>query len=128
LEIDCSELTADEQLALAGEITEALGGKGIALPKGRMIVFDPLEGGGVDDRAVEEAVRDFLSRRKDSSRYSAERKGGKLVVHSPDPVAAGRSANLERLPPNLLKCPFCPFITTYEELYIVHCRSHGFVG
>jgi hypothetical protein len=125
LEIDCSELTADEQLALAGEITGALGGRGLALPKGRKIVLDSLSGPKPDDRTIEAAVADFLSRRKNSSLYSTERDGDTIIIHSPDPVKAGHFRRVERLPPNLLKCPFCSFVTPYEELYVVHYRAHG---
>jgi len=127
-EIDCTELTADEQLALAGEVTGALDGKGIALAKGRKIVLDNLSGADLDERTVEAAVSDFISRRKDASHYSVERAGDRIIVHSPDPIAASHSSRLQGLPPNLMKCPFCSFVTPYEELYVVHYRSHGFVA
>jgi hypothetical protein len=128
LEIDCTELTADEQLALAGELTESLGGKAIALPKGRRIVFDSVSGSAPDEGAIRAAVADFIARRKDSSHYSLEMESGDIIVRSPDPIAASHSKNVEKLPPNLLKCPFCPFVTPYEELYVVHYRAHGFVA
>ncbi|HMD79214.1 MAG TPA: hypothetical protein VKF39_04440 [Nitrososphaerales archaeon] len=128
MEIDCTELTGDEQLALAGEITGALGGKAIALPKGRKIAFDTVSGPAPDERAVEAAVADFLARRNDASHYSFEVEGDTIIVRSPDPLAASHSRGVERLPPNLMKCPFCGFVTQYEELYVVHYRSHGFVG
>jgi hypothetical protein len=48
-----------------------------------------------------------------------------LVVHSADPVAASQKRTTEKLPPNLFKCPFCSFVTPYEELYTVHTRLHG---
>jgi len=125
VEIDCSELTGDEQLALAGDITGALGGKAMALPNGRKIVFDSLSGEKLDERAIEAAVADFIARRKDSSLYSTERDGDTVIIHSPDPVKARHHPVVEKLPPNLFKCPFCSFVTPYEELYVVHYRSHG---
>ena len=88
-------------------------------------MIDTLAGPVPEDRLVEAAVADFIARRRDSPHYSAERRGKVIFVHSPDPIAAGRSARVERLPPNLLKCPFCSFVTPYEELYVVHYRSHG---
>jgi len=76
---------------------------------------------------VEVAVHDFIARRSNAAGYSVERRGDTIVVHSPDPGAASRKRRLEGLPPNLFKCPFCPFVTPYQELYVVHCRSHGFL-
>jgi hypothetical protein len=117
----------DEELALAGEITESLRGAAIALPKGEKIVIDSITGPPPDVRLVEAAVEDFVRRRRDAADYSVEMRGDTIVVHSPDPIAASHRARPERLPPNLFKCPFCPFVTPYEELYVVHYRSHGYV-
>ncbi len=124
--VDCSELTSDEQLALAGAITDALEGKGVALVKGKMVVIDELSGQGADEKTVESAVKAFLSQRKNSDLYSMERHGDTIVVYSPDPVAAQRSRRRPDVPPNLMKCPFCAFVTPYEEAYVVHYRSHLF--
>lgn len=126
-DIDCKELTLDEELALAAKISDSLNGKGVALVNGDRIVFDPFGESAIDERAVESVVSDFVARRKGSEFYSIERVGGSLVVHSADPVAASRRRPTEKLPPNLLLCPFCPFVTPYQELYNVHLRSHGFV-
>ena len=134
--IECSELTMDEELALAGEISESLKGEGVALVNGPKIIIDAFsDDRTVDEASVERTVVDFVSRRKDHEFYSVERvaedgtKGGRtsLKVHSADPVAAAsRRRSTEKLPPNLMKCPFCSFVTPYEELYVVHVRSHGF--
>ena len=128
LNIDCRELTMDEQLTLASQISDALQGRGIALVNGAKIVIDSLGKGEVDRNAVEAAVSDFVDRRKEQQHYSIERTGDSLVVHSADPAAAGKRGIAERLPPNLLKCPFCSFVTPYQELLVVHTRSHGFVS
>lgn len=125
-EIDCRELTSDEQIALAGSITEALRGSGIAIIKGRTIVLDKLSGTQLDQSAIDSAVAGFIRRRRDSSHYSVERDGDRIVVHSPDPIAGAREGRRRGLPPNLLKCPFCPYVTPYEEAYVVHYRSHLF--
>ena len=125
-EVDCSEVSADEQIALAGEITESLRGKGFALIKGPLVVIDQIAPGGVDESALEGAVADFISRRKESAGYSLEKSNGRLLVRSPDPIAASHHRRTRGLPPNLMKCPFCPFVTPYEEAYVVHYRSHGF--
>jgi len=135
--VDCRELTMDEELALASEISDSLKGGGIALVDGPKIVFDSFtnDKGEVDAVLVEQTIKDFISRRKDHQFYSVEKvaddsgdgKGGSLVVHSADPVtAASRRRATEKLPPNLIKCPFCPFVTPYEEYYVIHVRSHGF--
>ena len=125
-EVDCRELTADEQIALAGSITEALHGSGIAIIKGMTIVLDRLSGTELDQSVIESAIAGFIRRRRDSSHYSVERDGEKIVVHSPDPMARAREGRRKELPPNLFKCPFCSYVTPYEEAYVVHYRSHLF--
>jgi hypothetical protein len=124
--IECSELTMDEELELAGEISESLKGKGVALVNGGKIVIDSFGEELLDESAVESAVSRFVADRKEHEFYSAERVGNALVVHSADPVAAPLRRATEKLPPNLMKCPFCSFVTPYQELYTVHTRSHGF--
>lgn len=126
LEVDCSELTPDELYALAGAITESLGGSGMAVLKGRKIVLDDLTGSPLDETKVYDAVVGFIARRRDAANYSVEKEGERIVVHSPDPIAAAHAKRAGQLPPNLFKCPFCPFVTPYEEAYVVHYRSHGF--
>jgi len=129
IEIDCRELTVDEQLALAGAISDALAGRALALVKDETIVFDSLQAPEPQKLEVEEVVRRFLSGRKESRYYSSEWSGKVLLVHSADPLARsrGKKDSGQMLPPNLLKCPFsgCGFVSPYEELLSVHVRSHG---
>lgn len=153
--IDCRELTMDEELALASAISDSLNGEGVALVDREKIVIDSFGKGQLDKTAVESVVSTFVKQRKGHEFYSVERAGDSLVVHSADPVAASRKRATEKLPPNLLKlgdsllvnssdppasqnrtteklpqnlfkCPFCSFVTPYEELYVVHTRLHGF--
>jgi hypothetical protein len=124
--IRCAELTTDEQLALAESITEGMGGEVIALARGKDIVLDQLGDAEPQRGAVEAAVKDFLAKRKDASYYSYEWEGDDVVIHSPDPLEAEKHRRPPGLPDNLYKCPFCPFVTPYEEAYVVHYRSHGF--
>lgn len=152
--IDCSELTMDEELALASAISDSLNGEGIALVDGEKIVIDSFGKGQLDEGAIESVISEFVTHRKGHELYSVERVGDSLVVHSADPVASSQKRATEKLPPNLLKlgdslvvdspdpaasqkrtteklppnlyeCPFCPFVTPYEELYVVHTRLHG---
>jgi hypothetical protein len=125
--VDCGELMMDEELALVSAISDSLKGRGIALVNGEKIVFDSFGEGQLDEREVELVVSEFVAHRKGGEFYSVERVGDSLVVHSADPVAASRRRPTEKLPPNLLKCPFCPFVTPYQEMYVVHTRSHGFI-
>jgi len=126
VEVDCKELKPDEQLTLAGAITEFLGGKGLALAKGRRIVIDDLSSSKIEVETIRRAVSQFLAHRKDAEHYSLENEGDTIVVHSPDPVATAHPERMEQLPPNLFKCPYCSFVTQYEEAYIVHTRAHLF--
>jgi len=125
--IRCKELTTDEQLALAEEVTSKLGGAGIALARGPDLVLDQLGKEALRRDAVEGAVKDFLARRPDGPHYSYEWVGDSIVVHSADPIRAMGERRKPSLPDNVFKCPFCAFVTPYEELYVVHYRSHGFV-
>ena len=124
--IDCSEMDLDQQLALASAVSDGLEGRGVALVKDDKVVIDQLSKVSVEEVAV--IARSFVSKREDSSHYSVEEDGDVITVHTPDPLARsrGRKDTGELLPKNLLKCPFCSFVTPYEELYNVHLRSHGF--
>jgi len=126
LTIDCSELSADEKLALASAISDALEGRVLALVQLDGIAIDRLtdERVGVED--LQPIVSDFVSRRKNAQYYSIEVRGEKMVVHSADPVAAASRKTENALPPNLRQCPYCSFLTEYEVEYNVHLRSHLF--
>ena len=123
--IDCKELTADERMALASSISDELAGEALALIRGDDVVFDTVGQGVVKADMVEELVARFASRRKGSEHYSVERDGDRILVHSADPIAAQHGRKHNELPPNLWKCPFCFFVTPYEEVYVVHVRAHG---
>ncbi len=123
--IDCRELTVDEQLALAGALSDSLEGRAVALVKDESIVFDIFRKPEPQRTEVEAVVEKFLSRRRDSRYYSAEWDGVSLVVHSADPLARSRGRREHTLPDNLLKCPSCAFITPYKELYDAHVKTHA---
>lgn len=128
ISVDCHEITLDEQLALAGAITDALGGRAVAMIKDEYVVLDQVSGKSPALSELAAVVQDFVARRKDAQYYSVEVVDGKVTVHSPDPLvrSRGRKDTGQLLPDNLLKCPFCSFVTPYQELYDVHFRSHGF--
>ena len=128
MSIDCHELTFDEQLALAAAVSDGLGGRAVGMIKDDSIVLDQISGQTPALSELETIVRSFVAKRKDARYYSVEVVGEKLIVHSPDPLARsrGRKDTGLLLPDNLLKCPFCNFVTPYQELYDVHFRSHGF--
>lgn len=126
ISIDCHELSADEKLALASEISDKLEGRILSLVKMGSIVFDQLSDQPVTIDVLEPIVRDFISRRKDGQYYSTTVVGDTIVVHSADPVAASRTKTENTLPPNLYQCSYCSFITQYEEEYTVHVRAHLF--
>jgi hypothetical protein len=122
--IDCNELSADEKLALAMQVSDRLDGVAIALVKGENIVLDELSEQKPELSVVKDVVQDFISRRKDAEHYSMEEVGERIVVHSADPIKSMRKKAQNRLPPNLIQCPHCGFITPYAELYAVHVRGH----
>ncbi|MDG6917266.1 MAG: hypothetical protein JRM85_06725 [Nitrososphaerota archaeon] len=127
IEVECGEMTVDEQLALASAISDSLAGRAVALIKGTKVVLDLVSGAASTDEVMR-IVEGFASRRKDPGEWSVDSSGRLIVVHSADPLSRsrGRRDTGELLPDNLFKCPFCPFVTPYEELYVVHYRSHGF--
>ena len=120
-------MTLDDQLALASAISDALDGRAVALVKDDKLALDTLSN-SVTIGEVVEVVRGFVSKRKDAQYYSVEADGTEVLVHTPDPLARsrGRKDTGQLLPDNLLKCPYCPFVTIYQELYDVHMRSHLF--
>jgi hypothetical protein len=124
--IDCSELSADEKLALAMQISDTLEGAAIALVKGEDIVLDEISVEKPPRSAVKDAIGEFISRRKEAEHYSMEEVGERIIVHSADPVSAMRKKEQNQLPPNIRQCPHCAFITPYEEEYSVHVRAHLF--
>jgi hypothetical protein len=124
IEVDCAELSNDEELALASEISDRLEGRALALVKQDSIVLDQLTDERLDVEALRPIVGDFMSRRKDSEHYSFEVDGQKIVVHSADPIAASRRKAENTVPPNLMQCPYCWFITQSEGEYTLHLKSH----
>jgi len=126
-EVDCKEMTLDEQIALASAISDGLGGRAVAFVKDTKVVLDSLSG-AISTSEILALTRGFVSKRKDAEHYSVEQFGDEIIVHTPDPLSRsrGRKDTGQRLPPNLLKCPFCSFVTPYQELYFVHVRAHGF--
>jgi hypothetical protein len=126
IKIDCSEMSTEEQLALASEISDSLSGRALALVNGRFIELDVMSAPGPDIASVEALVLKFVSSKKDARYYSVERDGDRLLVRTPDPIAGKRGQKPPGLPDNLMKCPFCGFVTPYQEMYTVHVRAHGF--
>jgi hypothetical protein len=128
LTVLCAELTVNEQRALEAVLADQLAGRAVVLNKGDEIAFDPMTDGGLGAGDVMQTVERFVSKRKDSRHYSVEAEGDKIRIRSPDPIAAERSRreSASTLPPNLMQCPFCPFVTPYEEMYTVHLRAHLF--
>jgi hypothetical protein len=126
--VDCSELSANEKLALASQLSDELEGVAVALVKGEDIILDALSAEGPEPSAVKDSVTDFISRRKDAAHYAVEVAGERIVVRSADPVLAMRNKKQNQLPPNLKQCSFCGFITQYDDLLMLHVRLHGSVA
>jgi hypothetical protein len=128
IQVECKEMTLDDQLAMAAAISDGLEGRGVALVKDDKIVLDSMENKISTDEVLS-IVKAFVSKRKDSQHYSVYSKGDDIVVHTPDPLvrSRGRKDSGQWLPDNLLKCPWsgCGFVTPYPELYNIHVRSHG---
>lgn len=127
--VDCSEISADEKLALASQLSDTLEGVAVALIRGKDIVLDAISDGKLEQSVVNGAVTDFISRRKDAAQYAVEVAGERIVVHSADPGPALRKKKKKRqqnqLPPNLEQCPFCGFVTQHQDLLMLHVRLHG---
>jgi len=126
LRVDCTELSSDEKLALASEISDSLEGKALALVNMDSIVLDELTDEHIPLERLESIVKGFVSRRKDGEHYSIELDGDAIVVHSADPVAASHRKRENTLPPNIMQCPYCSYVTQYREEYTVHTRAHLF--
>jgi hypothetical protein len=122
--IDCSELTKDEQLALASAISDGLEGVGVALIKGNEIVVDQLTARKVEVRSVLPIVSGFVSKRTESLLYDLVVSGDVITLHSPDAMAARSRRNRSRLPPNVFQCPACGLILPSQEKYDDHMRMH----
>ena len=125
--VDCSELTQDEQLALAASISDELQGKSLALVNGDSIVIDRISGPELDVAQLMRLVEKFVSKRKDANHYGIERQGDKVVVHSPDPLAAYRTRTHYRVPPGTYQCPACGLILPDEGRYQTHLRTHDLI-
>ncbi|MDE1858784.1 MAG: hypothetical protein KGI26_06945 [Thaumarchaeota archaeon] len=88
LRVDCSQMTFDEQLALASALSDGLAGRAVALVKDDKIVFDELS--KISEDEVLRLVRAFVAGRKDAPLYDVESSGDEVVVHTPDPLARSR--------------------------------------
>jgi hypothetical protein len=126
--VDCSELSANEKLALASQLSDKLEGVAVALIKGEDIILDALSDEKPEPSAVKDSVTDFISRRKDAAHYAVEVAGERIVIRSADPVSAMRKKKQNQLPPNLKQCSFCGFVTEYDDLLMLHVRLHGSVA
>jgi hypothetical protein len=126
IEVECKELTLDEQLALAASLSDSLAGRAIALVSDSRIRMDTISKSGLEPSQVERIVLAFISKRRDARLYSFDWSGETMTIHSPDPLARSRGRKVSQLPDNVMICPFCPFVTPYQEAYNVHVRSHGF--
>ena len=128
IQIDCKEMTLDDQLALASAVSDGVSGRALGLVKDASIVVDSISPVTVEE--ILAIVRSFVSKRKDARNYSVVAERDRIMVHTPDPLSRsrGRKDTGSMLPPNVLKCPFCGFVTPYEEAYNVHFRSHGAVA
>ena len=126
LQIDCSELSPDEKLTLASEISDALEGRALALVKLDAIVFDQLSDEKVGVDTLQPIVSDFVSREE---RLAVLRSGGERGDRDGTFGRPHRGSEEEdRVHPaaDLRQCPYCSFITQYEEEYTVHVRAHLF--
>lgn len=124
--VDCSELSSEDKLGIADEISDALSGRAFALVKLDSVVIDQLTDEPVSASEILKVVKEFVSTRKDGRYYSVEQVAEKIVVHPADPIDASNKRRDNQLPPNVKQCPFCPFVTPYDEAYQVHLRSHLF--
>ncbi len=123
--VDCSQLTAHEKLELASRISDSFEGLAIALVKGESIVLDDLSKEKPEPSSVKKAVAGFVSKWKDAGHYTVELAGDRIIVHSSNRATAKEKAE-NTLPPNLKQCPYCAFVTQYEEQMTVHVRAHLF--
>jgi hypothetical protein len=126
--VDCSELSANEKLALASQLSDKLEGVAVALVKGEDIILDALSDERPEPSAVKDSVTEFISRRKDAAHYAVEVTGETIVIRSADPVSAMRNKKQNQLPPNLKQCSFCGFVTQYDDILMLHTRLHGSVA
>ncbi|QQG49095.1 MAG: hypothetical protein HY247_01930 [archaeon] len=122
--VDCRELTLDEQLALASEISDELQGKGVALIKDSSIVLDMMQGPEPSREVLKKLVVGFVSRRKDAPLYRVEDDGDAIIVFSADPIARLRRQGHVRAPRGTFQCPACGALLPDEGTYEHHLRTH----
>lgn len=127
IKVDCSELSGESKLAFAEAISEGLDGAGLALLDGDFIVLDTLSGPNVSADRVQSILSSYISELKDASAYRIESGGKHIVIHSSVTVSPREKRIEDRLPPGLLKCPACGFVTTSEHEYQNHLRIHDLV-
>ncbi len=127
IKVDCSELSGDTKLAVAEAISQGLNGTGVALLDGKYIAIDTLSGPDIGMTQVQSILKSYISGRKDATAYRVESDGKHLVVHSSVPVSASEKRVEDRLPPGLLQCPVCGFVTVSEDAYHDHLRIHDLI-
>jgi hypothetical protein len=127
IKVDCSELSGETKLAMAGAISEGLNGTGVALLDGNYIAIDTLSGPDIGTDRVQSILRSYISGRKDASAYRVESDSKHIVVRSSVPVSTQEKRIVDRLPPGLYQCPVCGFVTTSEDRYHDHLRIHDLI-
>ena len=73
IQVDCSEMTLHDQLALASVISDGLGGRAFAVVKDAKLVLDTYSKVSVGE--VASIVQDFVLKRRDSEYYSVKADG-----------------------------------------------------
>ncbi len=112
---------------MAASISDELQGKSLALVKGNSIVIDRISGQKLGVAQLVHLVEKFVSKRKDAKYYGVERQEDRIVVHSPDPIAANRTRTHYRVPPGAYQCPACGLILPDEGRYQSHLRTHDLI-
>jgi hypothetical protein len=121
IKIDCKEIP-DQILALATYLGDKSEGNAVPLVKNDRIVFDEIVLGGLDLGATARSVGNFISENDLGCTFTVEKET--ISIHSP--ILRKRSKNLNTLPPGLLQCPYCSYVTQYAEELTVHTRAHLF--
>ncbi len=127
IKVDCSELSGATKLALASAISDGLHGSGIALLRGNDIVIDRLSEREVGIAELQSVVKSYFSSRNDAPNYHIEGKGDSIVVRSIEPVTEQERKTPNELPPGLIQCPVCGFVTNSQGKYDAHIRMHDIV-
>ena len=124
IRVDCSQF-AEFKVELAGYISERLEGSAIALVQTEDIIIDWISDPQQESSAqVISIMRSFLDAKNLSRQFTLDSYQDFISILRGAGTPVSKNPKKPNLPPNLLQCAHCGYVTSNEMAYRFHERLH----